>query len=237
MNSTKSGLLGILFLIIGVLVIFGVLNYFNILSLSRLYPNLFGSLPHKQISKTNLSFGPTPTPKTFLYDWNNAQMILEKFIKENLKPEFLPAKIQSEQGTIATDSGKGTEYEYGVKWKKNNLFIVGFFHYGLKTNIPSDYEFIIQDNSIQNSTATVGLAQELIQKYLKGIPDNLTFVCKTFSDTKTTYCVSNMRITSSGKNGFGLAIDPIHNWTLLTSCFIPKNGIYFDKWQSCAGRQ
>lgn len=51
MNSTKSGLLGILGLIVGVLVIFFVLNYFNILSLSTIYPNLFGSLPHKTNQK------------------------------------------------------------------------------------------------------------------------------------------------------------------------------------------
>ncbi len=50
MDSTKSGLLGILGLIVGILLIFGVLNYFNILSLSRIYPNLFGSLPHKSLS-------------------------------------------------------------------------------------------------------------------------------------------------------------------------------------------
>lgn len=49
--------------VIGLLTVFalilGVLNYFNILSLSRLYPSLFGSLPQQ-----NRSSVPTPTPLT-----------------------------------------------------------------------------------------------------------------------------------------------------------------------------
>lgn len=67
MNSTKSGLLGILGLILGVLLIFFVLNYFNILSLSQLYPNFFGNLPHRQILlKTPPPPKTTPTPTPIL---------------------------------------------------------------------------------------------------------------------------------------------------------------------------
>lgn len=55
MNSTKSGLLGISELILGVLIIFFVLNYFNILSLSNIYPGIFGYLPHRTVSRSNLS--------------------------------------------------------------------------------------------------------------------------------------------------------------------------------------
>lgn len=48
MNSTKAGLIGILLLILGVLLFFVALNYFNIISLSQLYPNQLGWLPHAQ---------------------------------------------------------------------------------------------------------------------------------------------------------------------------------------------
>lgn len=233
MNSTKSGILGILALILGVLVIFFVLNYFNILSLSQLYPNLFASLPHKQISKTNLSLLPAPTPKNFPYDWNYAQTALEKFIKDNLKTEFLPAKIEGKQGLIATDSGKGTEYEYGAKWRINDLLIVSFFHYGFKTNIPSDMEFIIQIPNTTEIVATESLTNELTQKYLKNI-SKTTFVCKNFTKD-ITYCTNDMKITSNGKKGYGLGIDHSHNLTLLISCFVPKDGIYYNKWSNCAG--
>lgn len=63
MQSTKSGLLGILGLVLGVLVIFGVLNYFNILSLSQIYPNVFSSLPHRQVALETLP-SPKPTSTT-----------------------------------------------------------------------------------------------------------------------------------------------------------------------------
>lgn len=46
MESTRSGFFGIFGLILGVIFIFLILNYFNILSLSTLYPKYFGSLPH-----------------------------------------------------------------------------------------------------------------------------------------------------------------------------------------------
>ncbi|HKC14543.1 MAG TPA: hypothetical protein VKC89_01085 [Patescibacteria group bacterium] len=47
MADSKFGVAAIALLVLGVILFFGVLNYFNIISLSSLYPNQFGSLPHK----------------------------------------------------------------------------------------------------------------------------------------------------------------------------------------------
>ncbi len=59
-SSTTSGLLGIVGIIIGVLVLFLILNYFNIISLSTLYPNQLGWLPHQPITQ-RVSSLPKPT--------------------------------------------------------------------------------------------------------------------------------------------------------------------------------
>jgi len=48
----EVGLFEISFVVIIVLLFFGILNYFNILSLSKLYPNTFGFLPHKTTSSS-----------------------------------------------------------------------------------------------------------------------------------------------------------------------------------------
>lgn len=55
----EVGLFEISFVLIVIIVFFGLLNYFNILSLSKLYPDTFGFLPHK-------TFNPTPLKKTQL---------------------------------------------------------------------------------------------------------------------------------------------------------------------------
>lgn len=130
MQSTKSGVLGILGLIFGVLVIFFVLNYFNILSLSQLYPNLFSSLPHKNLA--------TPSPRmqnklVITYPVNPEDLISVKefegkllfFLKDNAK--LYPAMdgvlgqgggVYSKFGqnfellTITNNQGQKLEYRY-----------------------------------------------------------------------------------------------------------------------------
>ena len=49
----SAGLFEVFFILITLAVIFGVLNYFNILSLSTLYPKQFGFLPHQQVLNQN----------------------------------------------------------------------------------------------------------------------------------------------------------------------------------------
>lgn len=61
----EAGLFEISFVLIVIVVFFGVLNYFNILSLSTLYPNQLGFLPHQKIlnhSRNQLVHTPTQTP-------------------------------------------------------------------------------------------------------------------------------------------------------------------------------
>ncbi len=47
----EVGLFEISFVFIIIIVLFGILNYFNILSLSAVYPNQLGFLPHKSFDK------------------------------------------------------------------------------------------------------------------------------------------------------------------------------------------
>ncbi|MCL6096529.1 MAG: hypothetical protein M1444_02480 [Patescibacteria group bacterium] len=65
--TLEVGLFEISFVLIIIIVLFGLLNYFNILSLSTLYPNTFGFLPHKAFNSTplpnaQLANSPSPTP-------------------------------------------------------------------------------------------------------------------------------------------------------------------------------
>lgn len=54
-NSLKIlgfGIAEVVFFALAIALFFGILNYFNILSLSQIYPNLFGSLPHQPFKES-----------------------------------------------------------------------------------------------------------------------------------------------------------------------------------------
>lgn len=82
----EVGLFEASFVLIIIIVLFGLLNYFNILSLSKLYPNTFGFLPHK-VTSSNLNKPNTTVPMST----KNPQQVLEDYTKyaKNLdKPTY-----------------------------------------------------------------------------------------------------------------------------------------------------
>ncbi len=82
----EVGLFEISFVLIFIVVIFGTLNYFNILSLSALYPNQLGFLPH-QATSSNLNKPNATVPMST----KNPQQFLEDYAKyaKNLdKPTY-----------------------------------------------------------------------------------------------------------------------------------------------------
>jgi len=72
-QTPKKGLLfEILFVILVLVLVFGTLNYFNILPISKLWPNQFGFLPHKQSKQESnvaiqQSNNVTPIPRTKIF--------------------------------------------------------------------------------------------------------------------------------------------------------------------------
>lgn len=218
---------------------FIIFNYFNILPISSLYPKLFGFLPHQKesnvseistVNKQNTS--PTPTP-SFNYDTKKAETLLTQYIKDTIKPEFLPAKIEVKQKLIASGKQEGTDYEFGANWTiDKNAFLQSNFHYKLGTNDTRDIEFSVQLQDMQEAVASAILAGNLIGKYLKNIPVS-NFDCGIYKDT-TSFC-ENFHSLTDGKRGFGLVIgqNKPNNIVLVFSCFIPKESVYYSKRNSC----
>lgn len=71
--------------IIGLVIVFalilGVLNYFNILSLSQIYPNLFGSLPQRLQDQEKLLV--SPVKKESIIEIKESQGKLFYYLKDN----------------------------------------------------------------------------------------------------------------------------------------------------------
>ena len=58
----EAGLSEVIFVLLILVIFFGVLNFFNILSLSRLYPNQLGWLPHLSQTTQSKTSGVQPSP-------------------------------------------------------------------------------------------------------------------------------------------------------------------------------
>ena len=244
----KVGLYEILIVGIVQIFFFGTLNYFNILSISNVFPNQLGWLPRQSVQKpientstnnsTNYTPISTPAPTltdAFQYDARKAEELLTQYIKDNLKQEHLPAKIKVQQKLISSGELKGTDYEFGANWQINdNAFFQSNFHYELNTNNPRDIGFSIQLKNISDTIVDSALAQGLTSIYLKDLPNSFNFDCGLSNDSALSFC-ENFYSLPIGKKGFGVVIGKNQptNIVLVFSCFIPKESVYYAKRTSC----
>jgi len=205
----------ILFLIIAIPI---ALNLFN--------PN------RQQVSKASKN---TITPiVNFSYDTTKAQQTLEKFIKDKLKEEFVPAKIEVKQKLLQSGQLTGMNYHFGANWNaKDNAFNASLNFINNSNNLQDiSLLAIISDtnNFVVNATSTTGL----IKTYFKTTPETKDFSCGT-SDKNISFCES-FKISGKGKTGFGIVKTQQNNGTdisLVFSCFFPKNDSYYTKRTSC----
>lgn len=246
-SRPKKGLLGVFFIVIFVIItialFLGILNYLNILPVSDLWPQQFGWLPHKQSKQySNVTIVPpvrqsyptfAPSSVTFAYDASKADTLLSKYLRDKIKSDYLPSKIEVKHKLIASGKQEGTDYEFGANWTINNIFFQSNFHYEISTNNPSDMQFSIQPQNIKETTSSASLTKTLSATYLKNIPESSNFNCGV-SQTTISFC-ENFQETALGKEGFGLVIAKAqpNNTIFIFSCFIPKESVYFNIRTSC----
>lgn len=90
--TLEVGLFEVSFVLIIIIVLFGTLNYFNILSLSKLYPNQFGFLPHQKILKI-----PTSSSGSFLTATDTQIQEYTNYVNQKglAKPTIIETKSQT----------------------------------------------------------------------------------------------------------------------------------------------
>jgi len=157
------------FVLIVLLLLFGTLNYFNILSISGVFPNQLGWLPRQQIklaSQGEALRGSNFTPNTFRYDTKKAEKLLTDYIKSTLKPELIPPKIEVKQGLTIDGRVGNTRHEFGSMFTLNNSSISANFHYKENINAPSDYFIFIQPQPLYSLLALASLFQILLLPFL-----------------------------------------------------------------------
>lgn len=246
-ENKKHPLLRILLLDIGVVgtsifgalgiiaIAFILLNYFNILSLSELYPQLLSFLPHRQASLPNKQIPQTQSPKfspyVFSYDTKKAEKLLTQYIKDNTKPEFLPEKIEVKQGLSIEGRTEDIKYEFGSRFTVNKDIFSANFHYKEKANSQNDFSIFIQPENVAQATATAALANSLTNTYFINPFQNIS---KCNSKTTASFC-EDFKTESDGKRGFGIAIVAQGAKTLpvVFTCFIPKESEHYSTQTSC----
>lgn len=233
----RVGILEIGFVIIVLLLIFGTLNYFNILYVSDAFPKYLGWLPRQ--TKTvpqgealqNYSPVSSPTPQgLFQYDAKKAETLLAQYIKNEIKPELLLTAPDIEQGL---EHGRQTDvkYQFGSNFIINNATISANFHFKENATQQNDSNIFITLEIPTISKATTSLANSLLSAYFAN-PYPIT-ECQTKG--VKSYC-ENFKSLSNGNRGYGILLgyDPTKPlMSIVFTCFIPKDSTYYNALKSC----
>lgn len=242
----EVGMFETFFVVIILAIFFGVMNYFNILPISALWPNQFSFLPHRPVStKNNIGLttypkiSPTPnlhySANVFQYDSEKAKTLLTEYIKDNIKPEFLPAKIEVKQGLSIDNRQEDIKYQFGAYLVRNQETISINFHYKENANAPNDFTIFIKPSVVEQKTLNSTLANSLLSSYFVN-PYSPIESCE--KKGTTSYC-EIFKIESDGKKGYGVLFgDDISASTpkltpIVFNCFIPKESKDYDKQSSC----
>jgi hypothetical protein len=179
---------------------------------------------------------PNYTPNIFQYDTEKAKTILTKYIKDNIKSEFVPNNLDIKQGlSIDNRIDQSLKEMFGSYIINKDETIAINFHYKESTNSPNDYVIFIQPSNADTSSMTTTLANSLTASYFTK-PYSPIENCNT--NGTTSYC-ETFKIESDGKRGFGAIIaqdtskSPPKLTTIVFTCFIPKDSKEYDDMKSC----
>lgn len=209
-------------LLLGVIIV--LLNFFNVLRISRVYSPL-SFLPHLLEKNQPSSVGINPTPTPFPYNGKNAQELLQQYIHQSIQSSYIPTKLTVTHKLSAHGQANGTEYTYGSIWTIGNEQFQAFFHYNPQSNVQLDNDILI---NISQTTTTSEVAS-LLKKYFLSAPSSVN--CKTFSAS-----ISACETFSTGKGfkeGIGAVLTAGHTPpTHLFRCYLPEKSERYS-WKSC----
>ncbi|MDP2672135.1 MAG: hypothetical protein Q8O68_01340, partial [Candidatus Daviesbacteria bacterium] len=119
-QSSKKQIIKIIFVFVVIVLVFAVLSYLNII------PNKSSKQDNKP---TTITSAIKYSSSTFQYDPQKAEKMLTQYIKDTIKPEFLPAKIEVKQGLSIDGRTEDVKYEFGSMFNSIDSSISANFHY------------------------------------------------------------------------------------------------------------
>jgi hypothetical protein len=202
------------------LLILGVANYFKLFTRTP--------TPQKNVATVNKSTTPSPIPE-FKYDAEKAKMLLTQYIKDAIKPEYLPDNIEVKQGLSPTGALQKLNYQFGSIFNTKNGIISAVMHYKIDSNDINDYYIYIKSKSIDKASLTAASTSALISTYFKNAPSEIS--CKPAQNN--SYC-ENFKTTSNAKTGYGiLKANNSNDEIWLFNCFISNKSKNYENAKSC----
>jgi len=231
----QVGVVGILSVGIAIMLFFGLLNYFNILSLSKLYPKQFGFLPHRMVPQLTPTQSPNYSQTVFQYDVEKAKTIISKYIKDTIKPEFIPQALDIKQGLSIDNRVEDNKRQFGSYFTTSQATFSINFHYKENANTANDFTIFIQPSNVDETTVTQDIANSLTSTYFNN-PYSPVDSCETRGTT--SYC-EEFKTETGGKRGYGVvfaedtSVSPPKFTPIVFTCFIPDESKDYNITQSC----
>jgi len=222
-QTPKKGLLfEILFVIIFLILIFGALNYFNILRLSEIFPDLLGFLPRKEVptGTSQQSLSPTLSPT------NRAKQTLINFLPTILAPSFLPQSPSDI--TLAQDSQNINSFN--ASWNTQEERITSGLHMSQDFRKITSLDLYIQELQ-QPLSPSVESAKSSASQIFSITPKG-QWGCKNVLSSRL-YC-ENFWDEQNSRKGLGFLIVTATGSSRLVFSFCEhsKNSNYYS-WKSC----
>lgn len=215
------------------------LNYFNIFPLSQLFPNQLGFLPQRSQPTPSPLPDSTPTQdytaSTFQYDTGKAHGIITQYLKDTIKPEFLPENLEIKQGLSIDNRTEDIKYQFGSYYTKGQATISANFLYKENTNIPNGYLIFIEPANVEGTIVTQAIVNSLTSTYFN---DPFSPIENCVIEDTISYC-ENFKIETDGKRGYGvvfgedISVSPPKFTPFVFTCYFPKESRIYDSSQSC----
>lgn len=232
----EIGLVEFGFVAILIILLIGILNYFNILSISDAFPKQFGWLPRQTtiISKPSTSskfpaayqFRPSPKPTIPVPDSIKTDL---KNFTANLLLSSLIANYSAETSKIVSVDGF---MHASISWgTQNGLAINALIDYDNKNLVTDKHLFIIAPYA--QPALTPDSTSAIAKHYLTVIPLS-PFSCTSFSTSgsKNVFCESFWQEKNGVKRGVDSSLDSIGKLITIIYCEYPVSSPDY-AWKSC----
>lgn len=220
--SLKLGLFEIGFVATVLLLLFGILNYFNILPVSSVFPQL-SWLPRREVPNGTSPSNFTPATR---YDTTKAKKLLTDYVKSTLQPNLLPSGFKI--ASVAQLQQNPNTFVYSAT--NHGLNVSAYFRYNKNGSSSNSFSISATFKSEKPISPTASMINSLLPAYF--INPYLNPECR--GDTNFIFC-ENFQSASGHKKGYGIQVINKASGTDITffTCQIPKESTDYANARSC----
>jgi len=229
----KRGILfEVIFVVAFLAVLFAILNYSNILPHSKLFPDLFGFLPHKNSEQPEQNNNITTVP-TITSAVSFPQQALSQQAKETLL-DFLPtilspSLVPQSSSTITFKQNEGIRESFSTLWDtKEGTVSAIMVSSSDGTNISQMYLSFLKP---QSQVPTVELAQTTTSQFFSIQPKG-KWGCKPIYVNTMTFCENFWEEEDGERLGLGIIGVSPQESNLVFFCQHNKDSKLYS-WKSC----